>query len=108
MLKSEDIVDALIQLRDRRHLTTYKIALKSDLPTSTVTNVFQKRTMPQLDTLLAICRGLEINPAQLFTDIAKFDKLTDDEIEILNFGMDLTLKGKNYLKNLYICYNLNT
>lgn len=46
MLKSEDIVDALMELKDRRHLTTYKIALKSDLPPSTVTNVFQKRTMP--------------------------------------------------------------
>ncbi len=100
MLKSEDIVDALIQLKDMRHLTTYKIALKSDLPTSTVTNVFQKRTMPQLDTLLAICRGLEINPAQLFTDNAKFDKLTDDEIEILKLWNGLDSERQELFKKL--------
>lgn len=100
MLKSEDIVNALIELKDMRHLTPYKIALESDLPASTVTNIFQKRTMPQLDTLLAICKGLGISPAQLFTDNAKFEKLTDDEIEILKLWNGLDAERQAVLKKL--------
>lgn len=100
MLKSEDIVDALIELKNIRHLTSYKISLKSDLPPSTVANVFQKRTMPQLDTLLSMCRGLEINPAQLFINNAKYEELTDDEREILKLWNGLDTERQELFKKL--------
>lgn len=58
ILNAEDIVDAIIELRDMRNWTNYKVAVECDLPASTVSNIFNKKAMPQLETLLAICRGL--------------------------------------------------
>lgn len=37
-MKAEEIVDALIELRDIRGWTNYRIAVESNLPASTVSN----------------------------------------------------------------------
>lgn len=99
-MNAEDIVDALIELRDKRKWTSYKVAIKSNLPASTIANVFNKKTMPQLDTFLAICRGFEITPAQFFAHNTKYDKLTDYENEILNLWKRLTPEEQTALINL--------
>lgn len=105
MLNAENIVDALIELRDKRNWTSYKVAVKSNLPASTIANVFNKKTMPQLDTFLAICRGFEITPAQFFAYNTKYDELTDDENEILKLWKRLTPEEQTALINLlYLLY----
>ncbi len=60
-LTSESIIDNLIKIRDINGWTNYKIAIKCDLPSATVSNIFKKQSVPQLDTLLALCRGLGIS-----------------------------------------------
>ena len=103
MLKSEDIVDALIEIRNIKKWTNYKIALESELPTSTVSNVFNKKTMPQLDTLLAICRGFDIAPYRLFEKNEKYKNLSDAEKEIMNLWEKLDPECQAALKNLVCC-----
>lgn len=104
-MKSEDIVDALIEIRDAKNWTNYKIAIKSNLPASTISNVFNKNTMPQLDTLLAICRGFEITPSQLFRSKEEYKNLLDEDIEIITLWKKLDVKSKTVLKNLmYLLY----
>lgn len=105
MLNAENIVDALIELRDKRKWTSYKVAAKSNLPASTIANVFNKRTMPQLDTFLAICRGFEITPAQLFAYNTKYDELTDVENEILRLWKRLSPEEQTALMNLLYLLN---
>lgn len=99
-MKAEDIVDTLIELKNRRKWTGYKIAVKSNLPASTIANVFNKKAMPQLDTLFAICKGFEITPAQLFAENAEYEELTDDENELLRLWKRLDSKKQTALKNL--------
>lgn len=77
------IVDKLIELRDMNHLTNYTLAIKSNLPPSTVANVMNKQTTPQLDTLIAMCNGLEITMAQFFGDDEKYSELSDEEVRVL-------------------------
>ncbi len=77
------IVDKLIELRDKNHLTNYTLAIKSNLPPSTVANVMNKQTTPQLDTLIAMCNGLEITMAQFFGDDEKYSELSDEEVSVL-------------------------
>lgn len=105
MLKAEEIVDALIELRDIRKWTNYKVAIESDLPMSTIANVFNKKCMPQLDTMLAICKGFGITPAQLFASKEKYEKLTDNEVEIIKLWEKLDDKSREILKNIiYLMY----
>lgn len=100
MLKAEDIIDALIEIRDIKKWTNYKIALESELPTSTVSNVFNKKATPQLDTLLAICRGFDIAPYRLFGKNEKYKNLSEEENEIINLWEKLDPKSQAALKNL--------
>lgn len=100
MLKAEDIVDALIEIRDLKKWTNYKVAVESNLPASTIANVFNKKTMPQLDTLLAICRGFDITPYQLFAKTAKYEKLSKEETKIIKLWGKLDPESQETLKKL--------
>ncbi len=100
MLNADDIVNALIELKDIRNWTNYKIAVESDLPTSTISNIFNKKSMPQLDTLFALCKGFGITPAQLFGRNEKYEKLTDKEAEIIKQWESLDPKSQKALENL--------
>ncbi len=105
MMNAENIVDALIELRNARNWTNYKVAVKSNLPASTIANVFNKRTMPQLDTFLAICGGFEITPTQFFANSIKYDGLTEGENEILRLWKRISPERQSLLKNLlYLLY----
>lgn len=107
-LHTEEIVDSLIKLRNNKNWTNYKIAIESDLPASTISNIFNKRSMPQLDTLLAICKGFDITPAYLFNEKTKNESLTDDENEIINLWEKLDAKSKEMIKNIInILYQQN-
>lgn len=100
MPNAEDIVDALIELRDIKRWSNYKVAIECDLPISTVANIFNKKSMPQLETLLAICRGFDIPPAQLFGNKEKYDKLSDKEIEIIKLWGKLDAERQDAIENL--------
>lgn len=100
ILNAEDIVDAIIELRDMRNWTNYKVAVECDLPASTVSNIFNKKAMPQLETLLAICRGFGITPAQLLGKKEKYDKLSEKEAEIIKLWDKIDPKSQTALENL--------
>ncbi len=100
MLNTEKIIDALIEIKNIKKWTNYKIAVKSNLPVSTVSNVFNKKSKPQLDTLFAICRGFGINPAQLFVNAVKCEKLREDEAEIIRLWNMLDNKRQSVIKEI--------
>lgn len=105
-MNSENIVDTLIELKKSKNWTNYKIAVESNLPKSTIANVFNKKTMPQLDTLLAICKGFNITPYQLFGKTVKYEELTNNEANILKLWEALDTESQIVLKNL-MCLLLN-
>lgn len=100
MLKAEDIVNAIIELRDIRNWTNYKVAIESNIPPTTISNVFNKKSMPQLDTLLAICRGFGISPVQLFGNEEKYNKLSKKETEIIKSWKKLEPRDRVIFENL--------
>ncbi len=59
-----------------------------------------KKNMPQLDTLLAICRGFGIAPYQLFGKTEKYEKLSEEEVEIIKLWNKLDTESQETLKNL--------
>lgn len=100
ILNTEDVINTLIELRDIRGWTNYKVSVESNLPASTVSNIFNKRTMPQLDTLFQLCDGFGISPSQLFGNKEKYMKLSDEEKRIIKLWNKLDPERKRAIENL--------
>lgn len=82
-MDQKQIIDRLIELRDINNLTNYALAAKSNLPSSTISNIFNRKTTPQFDTLIAICNGLGITLAQFFNEGEKYSQLSEQEAHML-------------------------
>lgn len=99
------IVDKLIELRDMNNLTNYTLAIKSNLPPSTVANVLNKQTTPQIDTLIAICDGLGITLAQFFNEDKKYSELSDKEVKVLKLWNALDDNQQKIIINVLEQFN---
>lgn len=55
-------------LMEQRHWSVYKLAKESDIPYSSLNNLFQRNTEPTLPTLRKICTGLGISLSDFFSD----------------------------------------
>ena len=67
----EAIMDALRKInrmRLERGWTVYRLSVESDVPQSTLINMFNRETQPSIATLEALCKGLGITLAEFFAE----------------------------------------
>ena len=62
------------ELIDEKGWSLYKLAEQSGLPQSSLYTMMKRNTMPQLDTLDAICNGLGISLCDFFVPFSKTDR----------------------------------
>ena len=62
------------ELIEEKGWSLYKLAEKSGLPQSSLYTMMKRNTMPQLDTLEAICNGLGITLCDFFVSFSKVGK----------------------------------
>ncbi len=93
-----DIIEKLVQERDKRGWTNYKLARESDLPTATVSHMFKRKTTPQIDTLNSLCKGLGITLSEFFADNETCKYLTDSQIEVIDLWDCLTEEKREAVK----------
>ena len=91
--------DRIRQLMSERNWTEYRLAKKSDLSQSTITNLFKRNTIPSIPTLEAICRGFGITLSQFFSE-GSFVELTDEQKELFDRWVALTKEQKVLLLEL--------
>lgn len=99
-MNSDDVINKLIEIRDRRKWTNYKIAKESNVPTTTISNIFNKKSKPQIDTLLYICNGFGITPAQFFEEDEEQPRLTNEQVQVLELWNQLSEDQKNAVKTI--------
>lgn len=68
-----DINKRLNELLSKYGWTKYRLAKESNLPESTLSNIFHRGTIPTIATLQVICETLNITLADFFSDD---DKIT--------------------------------
>ena len=78
-----DVTKKLAMLLEDRGWSEYRLAKESNLPHSTVLNIFQRNNLPSISTLEAMCNGLGITLAQFFTEDESLVMLTEEQKEIL-------------------------
>lgn len=87
-------------LLDEREWSVYELAKRSDIPQSTLSNMFNKSTYPTIPTLETICKGFGITLSEFFAEGKKLDELTFEEAQLLTKWNSLSIDKKNSLLEL--------
>lgn len=78
-----------------------KPAKQSDIPYSSLNNIFNRQTCPTMVTLEKICHGFNISLSEFFSfesNPLRNELLSDDEEELLNTYKELSVQNKKLLK----------
>lgn len=63
-----DILQRILQLREEKGWSEYKLSVESGIPQSTISSWFRKKAQPSVQSLQAICDACGITLAQFFSD----------------------------------------
>ena len=63
-----DILQRILQLREEKGWSEYKLSVESGIPQSTISSWFRKNAQPSVQSLQAICDACGITLAQFFTE----------------------------------------
>ena len=99
------VIERISEMLSQRHWTIYRLAKESDIPYSSLNNLFVRNTMPTISTLIKICEGLNVSMSEFFKDdtpeLSESSDLTSDEKEILKKYRTLSKADKSLL-NAYL------
>ncbi len=70
-MKVEDVHNRIRELAKERGLTSYELARRSGMALSSLYNMFERGTMPKLETLERICCGMDISLSDFFMFLSK-------------------------------------
>ena len=63
-----DILKKINQLRINRNWSVYRLSVEAGLPQSTITNMFNRETLPSIVTLQSICNAFGITLSEFFEE----------------------------------------
>ena len=95
-----DVTQKLMLILEDRGWSEYRLAKESNLPHSTVLNIFHRNNQPSISTLEAMCNGLGITLAQFFTEDESLVMLTEEQKEILEKYEALSKAQKEMIVDL--------
>ena len=84
-----DALRKINRMRLERGWTVYRLSVESDVPQSTLINMFNRETQPSIATLEAICKGFGITVAEFFaeTEEEKGEVMSKDELNDLFYSL---------------------
>ena len=84
-----DALRKINRMRLERGWSVYRLSVESDLPQSTLINMFNRETQPSIATLEAICKGFGITVAEFFaeTEEEKGEVMSKDELNDLFYSL---------------------
>ena len=65
---SMDILKKINKMRLDRNWSIYRLSIESDIPQSTLTNMFNRETLPSITTLSSICSAFGISLSDFFAE----------------------------------------
>ena len=93
-----DVLKRIIDLREERHWTEYRLAEESGITQSTISAWFRKDTLPSIPSLEKICDAFGITLSQFFLEEnEEISFLTEQQLELIHNAAKLTPKQFNAL-----------
>ena len=93
------------RLCEERGWTMYRLSKETEIPPSSISNMFRRNTMPSVDTIDRFCRGFGITMSDFFetplTERADQYTLADDEQIVIEEYRGLS-KSRKELLRLYL------
>ena len=95
-----DILKHIEELRDEREWNNYKLSERANVPYPTIVNMFSRRTMPSMATLMALCEAFDMNLSQFFNEDKTVFVLSEDEKNLITQYRKLDKKNKTVVNTL--------
>ena len=64
-----DVHNRINELAEERGITPYELARRAGMAQSSLYNMFERGTMPKIETLERICKGLGIDMSDFFIPV---------------------------------------
>lgn len=96
-------LDKIKKLCQAKGWSVYRLAKESDIPYSSLNNIFARNTQPTIPTLMSICKGFGITMSEFFQDYhpddicCRFANLSQDEILLLETYRGINKKERPLL-----------
>lgn len=94
-------------LMKEKNWSIYKLAKESDIPYSSLNNLFQRNTEPTLPTLRKICSGLGISLTDFFSDepLSSIPEYSIEERKLISLYQSLKTSDKKILMTYAMALN---
>lgn len=79
-----DILGKIIQLRNQKGWTEYRLSVESNIPQTTISSWFRKNVQPSVASLQAICNACGITLSQFFAEDGELCQLTQTQKKLLD------------------------
>lgn len=77
------MLERIIQLRNERDWTEYRLAVEAEIPQSTISSWFQKNVKPSSKSLEKICKAFNMTMSQFFAFESEPVTLTEKQRQVL-------------------------
>lgn len=92
---SEIINNRLLDLCRKKNITRYQLCMKTGVAQSSVCTALKGKTVLATDTILLLCKGLEITPGEFFAGMEEsYQSLNEGDKALLQCWEELTDKQK--------------
>lgn len=92
-----DVLKRINQLRLDRNWSVYRLCVESGLPQSTITNMFNRETLPSIVTLQAICHAFGITMSEFFQEDTITELPSDKDFKGLYDSLSPNVRKSIYL-----------
>ncbi len=75
-----DILKKINKLRLDKNWSIYRLSVESGISQSTLTNMFNRETLPSITTLECLCNAFGITMSEFFSDSSKNGKNLEGEL----------------------------
>ena len=100
-----DVLKRIVDLREERHWTEYRLAEEAEMTQSTISAWYRKNNLPSIPSLERLCEAFGITMSQFFLEENEQNSfLTDRQLELVHHASKLDEKQfeslLNFLKTL--------
>ena len=95
-----NILKRIRQLQNESNWTIYQLSAETEIPQSTINDMFSRNTLPSMTSLTAICKTFDISLSEFFSEENSKVILSDDEQKLVLSYRKLNEKNKSIVNTL--------
>lgn len=95
-----DVHNRIKSLAEERNLSAYELAKRSGMALSSLYNMFERGTMPKIETLERICNGMDVTLSDFFVFLSKprpGGYITEGDMALIEVNRGLSARNQEHL-----------